>query len=145
MGSDILRRTRAARLTDFISVNGTCFGFSSLSVFLILFVFFLSVSPQTHSHADDQLVCDTHFFVRESGRSGGDLSGADVFGFGAWNIFLGGFFFSPVKQEAKYAGHTSSVLPDLPALPVSAHVPDSEDSELIFAKKFHPDLTAASC
>lgn len=40
-GADILRGPRTARLTDFISVNGTCFGFASL----------FSLTKR-HSHAD---------------------------------------------------------------------------------------------
>lgn len=71
-------------------------------------------------------------------------------------FFRGKFlFFMQLKKKPKMSElseHTFPVLPGLLALPISARVQESsglpvegEDSESIFAKKFHPDPTARPC
>lgn len=100
------------------------------------------------------------FFPAESGRSGGDLSGADVSGFGAWNpFFLGGggnflFFIQLNKklQMSELSERTFPVLRGLLALPISTHIQEfserpveAEDSESIFPAKSHPDPETRPC
>lgn len=125
---------------------------------------FFPVLPQTHSHADDQLVCDTQmrslsppplsFFWGSLAAPGetflGQMFLASVPGTFFLLLFFIFFFLQLNKEPKSFPEHTSPALSDLPAL-FLPHVPDSwrflgflstrNIPNRFFAKKFH--LTAA--